>query len=245
MSHEERLLTADQLLRKILERYADAVLAVFVTSSTAKGLDQRYSDLELTVVVGDGVELEATSYVYGGILIEIEYPQESAILKTARCVTAHWPVQADTYRNRLLLFERQNWTRRLDEAIAVQDAAEFSKAWHLATTKVIEWRDKLRNAQQAGDELNLRFFGVHLAESAASLVLFLNRRYMTTTRWLFKQTFECPQQPAGFRRQAETLLGLQPAASAQYAEVAEELCVGLLTLAGSLGISVESNELIA
>ncbi len=51
MTHEERVTIAEELARRIVQTYGDAVLAVFITSSTAKGLDRPHSDLELTAVL--------------------------------------------------------------------------------------------------------------------------------------------------------------------------------------------------
>jgi len=129
ITHEERMAIAARLRDRILETYGDAVLAVFVTSSTAKHLDQAHSDLELTSVMRDGVEIEAKSYVYNGILVEIDYPQESAILKNARRVPARWALETDEYRSRLVLFERDEWTRRLNEAVATQGEADFAEPY--------------------------------------------------------------------------------------------------------------------
>jgi hypothetical protein len=86
ISHAERLEVTAQLAHRILEAYSETVLAVFVTSSTARGLDRWHSDLELTAVVRDGLQIAERSYVHRGIVIEIEYTQESAILKHARKV---------------------------------------------------------------------------------------------------------------------------------------------------------------
>lgn len=233
---------AARLRALVLERYGDAVLAIFVTSSTAKGLDQPFSDLELTVVVRDGVEIDDKSYVYQGILVEIEYPQESYILRTARRVTAHWPVQADGYRNRLLLFERDGWTGRLDRAVEERDTAEFSRGLHLATTAMIEVRDKMRNAALAGDTMNIRVFGHVLADEIANLVLFLNRRYMTTTRTYYTQAFECPVQPPQFRARIEQLLGVVPSTPEEVVQAATGLVEDVLVLAAAHGIAVEASD---
>ncbi len=61
MTHEERLAIAAELARRIVDASGDAVLAVFITSSTAKGLDWEHSDLEISAVVRDGVEIEGKS----------------------------------------------------------------------------------------------------------------------------------------------------------------------------------------
>ncbi len=244
MSHGERLGLAEQLSRRILETYGETVLAVFVTSSTARGLDRAYSDLELTAVVRDGVEVDERSYVYRGILVEIEYPQASAILKDTGRVTRRWPLTAGEYSERITLFERDGWLRRLDQAIAERDATDFSRGLHFATIVLIECRDKVRNAHRARDDLDRRVSAFWVAENAALLVLFLNRRPMTTTSRMFRQAFECPEQPPDLQRQAEILLGMVPAEPDDVAEVAERLTASLVEMVRARGVTVESGTLI-
>ena len=244
MTHEERLAIAGEISGLILGAYGDEVLAVYITSSTAKGLDRAHSDLELSAVVRDGVEIEAKSYVYRGILIEIDYPQESKLLRAARRVTYKWPIEADGYRSRLVLFEREGWLRHLDQAVAESDALDTRPALHLATTSLIENRDKLRNARLADDVMDVRVNGFWTAYAAAILVLLLNRRYMITSSWLYRQALECPDQPQDFRRLIEILVGVVPASADQIAEAVEHLCEDLLGMVESRAIAVESNELV-
>jgi len=80
MTHDERMATAAQLKDRIISRYGDNVLAVFVTSSTARGLDLPFSDLELTVVHRDGTAPDDRAYYCRRILVEIEHSEESRIL---------------------------------------------------------------------------------------------------------------------------------------------------------------------
>src|SRR3972149_5833617 len=106
MTHEDRLAIAAELARRIVDTYGDAVRAVFITSSTARGLDREHSDLEISAVVRDGVEIDEKSYLYRGVLVEIDYPQETPLLQKARRGGGRWPVEADGYRSRLGLLER-------------------------------------------------------------------------------------------------------------------------------------------
>lgn len=244
MTHEERLVIAGEISRRILETHGDTVLAVFITSSTAKGLDRAHSDLEVSAVVRDGVEIEDRSYVFRGILVEIDYPQESRLLRATRRVTHKWPVEADGYRSRLVLFEREGWLRRLDEAVAESDAADITRALQRGTTSLLENRDKLRNARRAGDVMDIRVNGFWTAYAAAILVLLLNRRYMITSSRLYRQAFECPDQPKDFRRLVEVLVGVVSSSADEVAEAVERLCDGLLSMVSSRGITVESDALI-
>src|SRR6266704_6495353 len=122
-AHEQRVETGRRISVQIQEKFKDQVLAVFITGSTAKALDRPYSDLEMTAIMKDNVEVPIKYYVYEGLLIQIDYRQESEFLKAAREPGHDWPLGADECRNRIVLFERDGWTRMLDEAVKENDAA--------------------------------------------------------------------------------------------------------------------------
>ncbi len=67
-----------------METFKESVLAVFITGSTAKALDLPFSDLEMTTIVKGSQDLPTKFYVYDGLLIQIDYRQESEFLKSAR-----------------------------------------------------------------------------------------------------------------------------------------------------------------
>ncbi len=111
-------------------------------------------------------------------------------------------------------------------------------------TALIEARDKMRNAQLVGDELVVRVHAAEVGHEAANLVLFCNRTYMTTTRWYYRQAFECPMQPADFRHLMDVIKGVAAGSLADVIAAAERLCAESLRLATEQGITVESSDLI-
>jgi len=133
VSHEQRLEVGRRICARILETFKENVLAVFITGSTAKALDRPFSDLEMTAIVKGSLNLPTKFYVYDGLLVQIEYQQESEFLKSAREPGRDWPVGADECRNRIVLFERDGWTRMLDEAVKENDAADFLDAVRLCS----------------------------------------------------------------------------------------------------------------
>ena len=242
MTHDERMELAARLRDRLVERYADSLLAVFVTSSTARGLDLEFSDLELTAVHRDGGAPPDRSYYYRGILIEVSHVEESKIL--APEMKASWPLTAGGYRSRIVLYERDRWTERLDLALDAHDATDRIPAQRKALLDMLEYRDKLRNARPTRDEVFVRACATFFADSAANFVLFLNGRYMITTRMFFQQALDCPDQPPGFREHLELLLGVRRASVEDIYAAAEALAQGLLKLAAEHGIVAESTELL-
>lgn len=190
----------------------------------------------------DGSPPESRSYYHRGILIEVEHIEESRIL--APRMRPRWPVTSGGDRGRIVLHEKERWTDRLEAALDARDGGDPVPAQRLALIDLLEYRDKLRNARLTGDEIILRWCGSYVADSAANLVLFLNRRAMVTTRWFFRQALECPEQPPHFREHLEILLGVRWAAAETFAAASEDLTNELIQFAATRGIDVESEELL-
>ena len=244
-THEERVEIAQRISSLLLDKYKDSVLAVFIYASTAKKLDRPYSDLEIAAVMRDGIDIPTKSYLYKGLLIETYYPQESNLLKEARKVGQNWPIEADQYRNRKVLFERDGWARRLEEAVEESEKADFSTALHHSTMAVLESLASLRNAALTGNSLDAKTRGFWFAYDAARLLLLLNRRYVITTSWFWKQTFECSDKPRDFESLVRTIAGFDRHESVETtSQAAEQLWDELLDMVESRGVNVESSQLI-
>jgi kanamycin nucleotidyltransferase len=52
-THEGRLRIAHDISDRVVEKYGNDILAVYVCGSTSKKLDRPYSDLEMIVVVSE------------------------------------------------------------------------------------------------------------------------------------------------------------------------------------------------
>lgn len=243
-THKDRLNIGQQISKRVLDKYGDDVLAVFICGSTAKQLDRPYSDLEIIAVVHDGVTIPEKYYVYRGLVVEVAYPQESDFLKAARRFSKNWPLEADQYRNRIVLFEQGQWVRQLEEAVAENEKADGSEAVRLAGVELTEDLCVLRNALLTDDTIGIRSRGRALAGDAAGLVFLLNRRYVTTTSWFWKQAFECPWKPNDFEELVKKSASFTPASPEEIVTAAEQLYAEIMEMVRSRGISIETAELV-
>ena len=145
-SHEDRLKIAHHIADRVVKKYRNNVLAVYVCGSTSKKLDRPYSDLELIVVVRDRAEISMKYYLHRGLIIQIEYLKSSKILSDAEQFTDNWPWEADQYRNRIALYERDRWFKGLDEAVAKNDKKNSVVAIRKSFMMMTESMAALRNA---------------------------------------------------------------------------------------------------
>ena len=243
VSHEERIDVGRRICTRILERYDEQVLAVLISGSTAKNLDRPYSDLEMMCIVRDGVTVPTRYFLHKGLLVQIEYPQDSTFLKAARQPGWDWPIGADQYRNRIVLFERDGWLRKLDEAVQENDRTDFNEALRFAALAMTESLAAARNARFKDDMVDLRTRAFYMAWDTARVVFILNRKYVLTTSWYWKQLFECPVQPKDFRKLIDTVAGFASSNREELVEAVERLWSETMPLVTARGVSIESDDI--
>src|SRR6266849_2915095 len=244
VSHEKRLELARTIASRLVDTYKDAVLAVCIYGSTAKNLDRPYSDLEIFCVITNSLEVKNKRYVYEGLLVEIDYLQESNFLKEAARVGWDWPLGADQYRNRIVLFELNSWLKKLEEAVGENDRADFTEELRWAALTLTESLAAVRNAQIKGDLRDLRTRAFYMAWDTARVVFLCNRKYVLTTSWFWKQLFECQEQPKDFRNLIGIVAGFVESAQTELVNATEKLWRETMKMIRARGFSIESLDII-
>ena len=174
VSNEKRVEVARVIVSRLIEKYKDSVLAVYICGSNAKKLDRAYSDLETMCVVKDGLGVPSKRLVYNGLLVGVDYPQDSTYLKAARKPGHDWPLGADECRNHIVLFDRDGWMRKLAEAVAENDRTDFTEAIRFAALVMTESLAAVCNADLKHDQMDLRTRAFYMAWDTARVVFLLN-----------------------------------------------------------------------
>jgi kanamycin nucleotidyltransferase len=242
-THEGRLRIARDISDRVVEKYGDDILAVYICGSTSKKLDRPYSDLELIVVVSDTAEISMKYYLHRGLIIQIEYLKSSKILHDAEQLTDNWPWEADQYRNRIALYERDRWFERLDEAVAKSEKRDSVEAIRKSFMMMTESMAVLRNAVLTNDKVGVLSRGHILAEDAARILLLLKPRYVTTTSWLWKILFGMRSNPKDFKRLVEKMSGFVPTTEAEVVVSSERLYKEMSKLVTHHGVKIERDHL--
>src|SRR2546425_9078943 len=243
-THEERLEVSRQLSKRIVDTYGDKIVAVVVTGSTAKNLARPYSDLEMIAIIRNGVEIPIAQYIHDGMSIQIDYVEGSSFLKDAGRITFNWPLSQDQFRNRIVLYDRTAWVSELDKVVADSEATDTRKTIGQLLTALYEALEVIKNAELEHDEVGIRTAGFYLAWDAARLVLLMNKRYVLTSSWFWKETKDSVVKPKGFWTREEKLAGFARASVEEIVESAESLCNDMLKIVESLGISIEPDKLL-
>ncbi len=165
-------------------------------------------------------------------------------LKEAARVGWDWPLGADQFRNRIVLFERHNWLKKLEEAVAQNDRADFTEELRWAVLTVTESLAAVRNARIKGDLRDLRTRAFYMAWDAARVVFLCNRKYVLTTSWFWKQLFECQEQPKDFRNLIDIVAGFTESTQTELVDATEKLWLETITMVRARGFSIESMDII-
>jgi kanamycin nucleotidyltransferase len=243
VSHERRVELGRKIASQILDTYKDAVLAICIYASTAKRLDRPYSDLEIFCVATDGLDVKNKRYVYDGLLVEIDYFQASNFLKEATRVGWDWPMGADQYRNRIVLFERDNWLKKLEKAVAENDRADFTEELRWATLTMTESLAAVRNAHFKRDQRDLRTRAFYMAWDTARVVFLHNRKYVITTSRFWKQLFECQEQPKRLRKLIDIVAGFEKSTNTELVDATQELWRQTIMMVQPRGFPIESRKI--
>jgi len=218
-------------------------MAVYVYGSTSKKLDRPYSDLEMIVVVRDRAEIPMKSYLHQGLIINIEYLRSSNVLDAAEQFTKNWHWEADQYRNRIALYERDGWFTKLDEAVEKNNKTSSAEAIRKSFMMMTESIASMRNATLTKNKIGVLSSGRTLAEDAARIVFLLNRRYVTTTSRFWKILFDLRNKPRDFKELVEKMCGFVPTTPEEVVASSERLYNEMSDLVTHHGIKIECDDL--
>jgi predicted nucleotidyltransferase len=181
VTHEQRLELARELTAALLRRHGEeAIVAVGVHGSVARGEDADESDLDLAVVTaGPEVEVPDRFLRHRGTVVDLAAITADAYLEEAGHIGPAWPLAADQYVNHLAMHDPGEFfhkLRHVHEAAVEQSPPEaFRAAAGVDLVQLVSWEGKARDAELAGD-LAVASLAVKEAAVLAMLVVGLHTR---------------------------------------------------------------------
>jgi hypothetical protein len=182
-------------------------------------------------------------YLYRGLIIQIEYLKSSNVLDSAERFTDNWPWEADQYRNRIVLFQRHRWFRKLDDAVAKNDKTGSVEAIRKSFMMMTESMAVLKNAILTNDNVGILSRARMLAEDAARIVLLLNRRYVTTTSWFWNIVLDLRNKPKDFKELVEKMSGFVPTTREEVVASSERMYKEMGELVTHSDVKIERDDL--
>jgi len=181
VTHEERVELARDLTGRLLRRHGeDAIVAVGLHGSVARGDDGEESDLDIAVVTaGPEVEVADRLLRYRGTVVALGAITADAYLEEAGHIGPAWPLAADQYVNHLALHDPGEFFHKLrhvhEAAVEQSPPAAFQAAAGYDLVQLVSWEGKARDAELAGD-LAVASLAIKEAAVLAMLVVGLHTR---------------------------------------------------------------------
>jgi len=181
VTHEERVELARELTAALLRRHGtDAIVAVGVHGSVARGDDGDESDLDLAVITArPEVEVPDRFLRHRGTVVDLGAIAADAYLEEAGHIGPAWPLAADQYVNHLALHDPGEFFHKLrhvhEAAVEQSPPAAFRAAAGYDLVQLVSWEAKARDAELAGD-LAVASLAIKEAAVLAMLVVGLHTR---------------------------------------------------------------------
>jgi len=181
VTHEERVELARELTAALLRRHGEeAIVAVGVHGSVARGDDGDESDLDLAVITArPEVEVPDRFLRHRGTVVDLGAIAADAYLEEAGHIGPAWPLAADQYVNHLALHDPGEFFHKLrhvhEAAVEQSPPAAFQAAAGYDLVQLVSWEGKARDAELAGD-LAVASLAMKEAAVLAMLVVGLHTR---------------------------------------------------------------------
>jgi kanamycin nucleotidyltransferase len=240
MDRSRRLELAREIAARVQHHYGDAVVAVGVYGSLARGTDGPYSDIEMHCVVrGQGVDI-CHEWSAGPWKAEVDVYSEDVVLAWASELDVDWPVTHGACTNVWALYDPSGFFSRLrDAALSHPDEVFQQVILDVIVGEIYERMGKVRNARATNNEACLPYLAVDLAKCGACLLGLAHRHLYTTSTCMFEESLALPGRPDGYDRLCRMVMAGELADAARIAGACDAFWLGVERWADERGIQIK------
>jgi len=238
--HDQRLRIARELCDLCLQQHGEKIAAIGIYGSTAIGLDDPYSDLDMTVVCRADLAAESKCYSHLGLPINLDYQSIDDCLEEAND-----PVEGGCWIDFLVLHDPENIVETFRETFRHLGPPDYLK--HLErkvqddlTTLI----GKIRNAVLSGDRAAFIRSTQDFGEEICRALLLINETHSTGCARLLSHTKNLPIKPERFDENIDILLGARLADNQRIYTSAEALWDQVREMASKRGVQVNCEQLV-
>lgn len=235
-TREEKWAMAHQIRDRWLERYAQAVRAIGVYGSLARGTDGPFSDIEMWAVMQDGVAISSQEFVLGAFKVEIDVVERQAFFDMAKTIDDGWAIKAGTFVDVVPLSDSAHIFEAVKRmAMEIPDARVHEVMREFMVWEPYETMGKLRNTMGSGAYVALG--AMDLTWQTAKLIGLANRQYYTTRARTLAESLEMPSTPDGYQELVRAIVSGRLEDTTMVLQRCEDLWLGLNDWFTKLGIS--------
>lgn len=206
-SRAQRLLTVDRIVADLHRTYGDAILAIGLYGSLARGTDGDFSDIELWCVLSTPGVDDCEEWVYGPSKAEVDLYGKDVMLARAVEVEPAWPLSQGELVNCRPLFGDMAFFDKLLTLVMSPPKATFDVVIaDMVVGEIYEWIGKLRNGVARGDLGFLPMLSCEFAHHVALMVALAHRHVYSSGGAMMAETLALPSLPAGYVPLAEVVM---------------------------------------
>lgn len=184
------------------EKARKGVLAIFVTGSFARGQAERFSDIDLMVVLEEEYReaLERLEYRYiENALVGFRRACPDDMFKEFK-TPLQWLWNKEGVQNVKIAYDPHNVIQKLQENVEKQQptTAQFREAASLEVVKTVEYVHKLLNAHLREDWLNLLYAAFIIQGNLTNALFLFTEIPIKSENSFEEQLFEECRTPDGF-----------------------------------------------
>lgn len=180
-TRRERLERARHIADWILGHYSDAVVAIGIYGSTARGSDEPYSDLEMSVLMRSSPTPGRDERYVQGLKISVEFHTVGSVYRRLQRVDLTWPLCVDQFVSVLSLYDPEGHWPKLKLLVDQLPSGSFVQAIREGIVgELLENFAKLENARKRDDAPAMRWIAWNLAWDVAMISALMNRACFTS-----------------------------------------------------------------
>ncbi|MFB7305001.1 kanamycin nucleotidyltransferase C-terminal domain-containing protein [Heyndrickxia sporothermodurans] len=243
-TREEKFNMMNEIKDRLLSKHGTKILAIGVYGSIGQEKDGPYSDIEMHVVLEDGIQLEGHEFIYDKFKIEIGMDQKKDIFKEAAEIDESWPIKAGSFVHITPLYDPTNLFEELKKMPFQASDAVFKVVMReFMIWEPYETVGKLRNNFMSGNFDYLTLGAKDLVWQTAKLIGLANRKFFTTRARTFEESLLMESRPAGYDELVRKVMAGTLEDKEYIYQLCEKLWTGLNEWFAELGIEYKVQEL--
>lgn len=243
-TREEKFHMIGEIKRKLLEKYGEKILAIGVYGSIGQEKDGPFSDIEMHVVLEDGISLKRYEFIYEKFKIEIGMEQKSDIFKEAAEVDDSWAIKAGAFVHIIPIYDPTNLFLELKKMPFQASDTVFREIMReFMIWEPYETVGKIRNNYKISNLDYLTLGAKDLAWQTAKLIGLANKQFFTTRARTFEESLQMESKPIGYEELVHKIMVGNLDDKHQIYQLCENLWTGLNEWFTELGIDYRVKEL--
>ncbi|MBU3896310.1 MAG: nucleotidyltransferase domain-containing protein [Nanoarchaeota archaeon] len=205
MKHNERIVLAEYILKKLKKKHGKKILIAGAYGSVARNKDSEKSDLDMLIITRNGVGWISDKFLFNGI--PVDYWSKS--IKDVENIIKYpnfydWPWALNTYLNFKFIVGDKKIQKKLKDCYENVSLPKCYKAVEEYMPSLYEWNTKIQKSYAKKDNGNLIFAIWDTMNGILGCVALINKKYFIGNGYdRFRESFKFKLKPKNYKKLVE------------------------------------------